>query len=433
MRYLSLILSFTLVGSVHAQLKWHTPPEAACHAFYTDAPHIAVRYTVKQAADTVALYRIDSGGEWEACPGVHSRGDTLLFSYHSTRKDKYHHRGFEYRLYLPPRGVVEWLEVGIPEANELTVIPPSPEKPLIVYGADCPAISWGEIRRSLDYPLLFPASPEEVGEREARLYLFTDPDSCAHVRHAVAQIRAKGQAAPILFIDRSSTAAAVEKQIRDILRIPVGTVSTTIPVTQRREPDNYEWRKRHDEILSLNRKNPPRAVILGNSITHFWGGEPAGPRRNGTESWNAYMQPLGFRNLGYGWDRIENVLWRVYHDELDGYEAERVILMIGTNNMGICPDDEIVDGLRFLLSAISERQPKATIKVIGILPRRDQEKWVNRINLRIEEMTKKEGHIFQNAGNILLNTDGKIDESLFLDGLHPNEKGYDLLGILIAE
>jgi lysophospholipase L1-like esterase len=351
--------------------------------------------------------------------------------------------GFEYRLYLPPHGSVEWLEIGIPEANELAFIPSSPEKPMIVYGASCPAIYWDQVQRSLDYPLinLTFSGKEHAGkyildlmsEKDARLYIFTEAEECDHIRRAVRQIRARDKTTPILFIDHSSTNAHIEKEIRDILHIPCGTLPTTIPVTQRREPDNYEWKKRHDDILSLNKTNPPRSVILGNSITHFWGGEPAGPRRNGTESWNTYMQPEGFRNLGYGWDRIENVLWRVYHDELDGYEAEKVILMIGTNNMGINSDDEIIEGLRFLLSAISKRQPKAAIKVIGILPRRNQEQWVNRINRRIEEMTKEEGHIFRNAGNILLNTNGKIDESLFIDGLHPNGKGYHLLGILIAD
>ena len=47
----------------------------------------------------------------------------------------------------------------------------------------------------------------------------------------------------------------------------------------------------------------------------------------------------GFQNLGYGYDRIENALWRIYHDELDGYEAKKVVLMIGTNNMGSSTDE----------------------------------------------------------------------------------------------
>jgi lysophospholipase L1-like esterase len=143
------------------------------------------------------------------------------------------------------------------------------------------------------------------------------------------------------------------------------------------------------------------------------------------------MKPAGFRNQGYGWDRIENVLWRVYHDELDGFDAEKIVLMIGTNNMGFSTDDEIVEGLHFLLSAIRDRQPKASIKVIGILPRRGKEDWVRNINVHIRQMTEKEGYLFLDAGKDLSDKNGKINDSLFIDGLHPNEKGYAIIGKLI--
>ena len=72
------------------------------------------------------------------------------------------------------------------------------------------------------------------------------------------------------------------------------------------------------------------------------------------------MRPLGVRNFGFGWDRIENVLWRVHHDELDGFDAEKIVLMIGTNNIGISTDDEIVSGLeetKFFLGFRYEKFP----------------------------------------------------------------------------
>lgn len=228
-------------------------------------------------------------------------------------------------------------------------------------------------------------------------------------------------------------AEAYEAAIRKILNEPVGKVPTTRPVTQRREPGNYEWQKRHREVLSLNEANPPHAVIIGNSITHFWGGEPAGPVQSGKESWTKFMQPAGFRNLGYGYDRIENVLWRIYHGELDGYQADKVILMIGTNNLYINSEDEITEGLRFLLSAIKARQPKASVSVVGILPRRDGEKKVVVVNKKIKQMLKHEGGNFIDAGSPLLQKDGKINEKLFKDGLHPNEDGYMKIAGVITE
>ena len=66
--------------------------------------------------------------------------------------------------------------------------------------------------------------------------------------------------------------------------------------------------------------------------------------------------------------------------------------------------------------------------MIGILPRRNQEQWVRNINFDIKEMVETEGYEFANPGTALLQQDGKIDESLFVgDGLHPNNKGYELI------
>jgi len=121
------------------------------------------------------------------------------------------------------------------------------------------------------------------------------------------------------------------------------------------------------------------------------------------------------------------VLWRVYHGELDGYQADEVVLMIGTNNLGLNSDNEIVEGLEFLLKQIKIRQPKAKIKVVGLLPRRDKEAEIKTINRQISKMVSLNNYSYLDVGNRLLTKNGKIDESLFLDGLHPNEKGYSLI------
>lgn len=502
--------------------------------FYCNSPQITVRYQVSggyamphmqsTGVSGLDLYSIDSEGKWSFCFGNYSFGDTIRYSYTNLGQDKFHNRGFEYRLYLPLYNSIKWMEIGTPEGTELTFIPQSPEKPVVLYGTSIaqgacssrPGMAWANIlQRSLDYPLinlgfsgngqLEKAVLNYIVEQDARLYILdclpnltqkTNEEVTALVIAAVKQIREKRNA-PILLVEHAGysnapsnrgqyelytrlnaasrkgyeallqagvkdlyyltheelnyppdawvdyvhpsdlgatyQATAVEKKVRDILRLPVGDRPTTQPVTQRREPNNYEWQARHRDILKHIEQNPPKAVILGNSITHFWGGEPAGPRSNGAKSWKKIMEPAGFQNLGYGYDRIENVLWRIYHGELDGYEADKVVLMIGTNNMGISPDKDIVEGLRFLITAIRNRQPKATVKVIGILPRREHEDWVKNINRQIRTMANEENCLFSDAGTPLLLPTDKIDESLFNDGLHPNEKGYQLIAKTIAE
>ncbi|MCK5371332.1 MAG: acetylhydrolase, partial [Cyclobacteriaceae bacterium] len=183
----------------------------------------------------------------------------------------------------------------------------------------------------------------------------------------------------------------------------------------------------------LNKSDPPKICFFGNSITHFWGGEPKGPRRNGGDTWDDNFRELEIRNFGFGWDRVENVLWRVYHEELDGFNAEQILIMLGTNNFHLNTDEEIVAGLELFIKAIKNRQPNAKIVLMGIYPRRDQEARVYELNLLIAQLAGMLNINYADFGNVLLNEGGKIEESFFLDGLHPNIAGYSLLGPKIRQ
>ncbi len=220
-------------------------------------------------------------------------------------------------------------------------------------------------------------------------------------------------------------ATSCEKILRTVLKEPTGISLTTFPTTQYREPGNYDWENRHREILTLNQSNnPPKSVFFANSIIHFWGGFPQTKLRVEQTSWDKFFTPLGLRNYACGWDRIENLLWRLYHGELDGFEAEKIIMMIGTNNLNLNTDEQILEGLQFLVEAIKIRQPKAEITLMGLLPRRDYESRIKILNFQIAELASEAAILFKDLGIIFLNEENKINEAFFSDGLHPNAVGY---------
>lgn len=207
--------------------------------------------------------------------------------------------------------------------------------------------------------------------------------------------------------------------------------STTIPVVQDRDK-LYNWQQRHEEILALNKEKPPLNVIMGNSIMHYWGGLPKGPVSRGQDSWTQYLEPLGLRNMGFGWDKIENVLWRVNHGELDGFTAKHVILMIGTNNLSDNNDEEIIAGLKLLAETVKQHQPNTRIVLSGILPRRKLEERIALLNKAIKKLARQLHIAHIDPGKDLLNDQKKIDESLFGDGLHPNATGYQKIAPVLA-
>lgn len=226
-------------------------------------------------------------------------------------------------------------------------------------------------------------------------------------------------------------ANAYERIIKKILNQPEGSVSTAKPISQYRELPGYDWEKRHNEILIHNKANSPQLVFMGNSITHFWAGEPLAHIARGAESWNKYFKDKNAVNMGFGWDRVENVLWRVYHGELDGFAAKQIVVMIGTNNLQFNSDTEIAEGLKVLIEAIKVRQPNSKILVLGVLPRKEMEQRVAKLNLLYAKVAQSLKVKYADAGSLFLNNTKKINESLFTDGLHPNAQGYEKLGAFI--
>ena len=62
------------------------------------------------------------------------------------------------------------------------------------------------------------------------------------------------------------------------------TNSAVVPVSKL-ENDSYDWFARHAEVLRIMNTINPEVVLIGDSITHFWGGEPKANYVNGPKSW----------------------------------------------------------------------------------------------------------------------------------------------------
>ncbi len=200
------------------------------------------------------------------------------------------------------------------------------------------------------------------------------------------------------------------------------TTALFAPRKQQRDP--YDWTQRHEEVLKLNKAKAPEIVMIGNSITHFWGGTPIGFNIFGKDSWEGLFAGKEVRNLGFGYDRIENVLWRIRHGELDGYQADKIFMMIGTNNLDSHTNGEIIDGILQLLKEIRLHQPEAKVHIVGILPRTKYEDRIACLNHNLQMQVHSGEATYIDLTSVLTSEDGRIIPSLFRDGLHPNEEGY---------
>lgn len=213
-------------------------------------------------------------------------------------------------------------------------------------------------------------------------------------------------------------ADAFEKAIRDIFH---ENVTAFAPCPQQR--DSYTWRKRFEETITVCAAVKPQVVLLGDSITHYWGGEPESDIRRGQDSWDRLWKGRRVVNMGFGWDRIENLLWRIFHGCLDGYEAEDILILIGTNNLYFQDAQGIASGINQVVDAVRLRQPKARIWVCGLLPRTDRPQQVAETNAAIRAGLNPEARYIDMSSGFI-GKDGGVKADLFKDGLHPDAEGY---------
>ncbi len=165
-------------------------------------------------------------------------------------------------------------------------------------------------------------------------------------------------------------------------------------------------------------------LFLGDSITDFY-------------DLDKYFKGMPVVNSGISGDTtldiLDNMKERVYD-----YKPTKVILLIGTNdlihNIGV---EEIIANVEEIIKEIKENDSKVEIYVQSIYPVnnnldeemvsvRDNED-IMKINTRIEKYCQDNDYTYINMYDFLTDKDGNFNEEYTEDGLHPNDKGYEVI------
>lgn len=205
-----------------------------------------------------------------------------------------------------------------------------------------------------------------------------------------------------------------------------------VPVTHNRDP--YNWMGRHLDVLRLVRTKNPQLIFIGDSITHRWGGEPLTEGLDhGQAAWDKHFAQWNPANLGFGWDRTENVLWRLEQGELTMAKPKVVAILIGTNNLARNTTEEVRDGIEAVVRRVRLECPMAKVLLLALLPRGQKSEDPLRqkavaVNALLPAVARRQGATFYDAGAGFLNSDGSIKSELMGDALHPGAEGYEVLG-----
>ena len=187
----------------------------------------------------------------------------------------------------------------------------------------------------------------------------------------------------------------------------------------------------HAELVEKARTGRIDVYFVGDSITRRWGAldYPAL-----LANWRANFFGWNAANFGWGADRVENMLWRLEHGELDGVDPKVIVILAGTNNVGTQPGgaDKIADitrGLRALVRLCRRKAPRATIVVTAIFPRNDNLAVlpeIEQINAHLAALADGTRIRFLNVNERLADKDGRLFEGMSADNLHPTLKAYQI-------
>jgi lysophospholipase L1-like esterase len=192
------------------------------------------------------------------------------------------------------------------------------------------------------------------------------------------------------------------------------------------------WLSRHEGYVAEAKKSGVDLLFLGDSITDGWRWG-----NGGSKVWPQFYAPRHAANFGIGYDRIQNVLWRVENGELENIRPKVVVLLIGTNNTGNEDNGrprnstpEIIAGVSNLVRQIQSRLPQSKILLLGIFPRGEKSdpirEQVKAVNAVISQLADGDKIKFLDLGGKFLTPDGTLSRDLFPDLLHPNARGYQI-------
>jgi lysophospholipase L1-like esterase len=216
-----------------------------------------------------------------------------------------------------------------------------------------------------------------------------------------------------------------------------GYVNTALVPVPKLEEDCYDWWERHEQVLKLKDAVNPEIVLIGDSLTHFWGGEPQSAIANGPKAWEDLFSRYRVLNLGFGWDRTQNVLWRLEHGELSGLSPKMVIVNIGTNNTSETVNarsntpDELKEAIREIFARIRIAAPQANLVLMAVFPCEEKpehprRKLIAAINERYAAFAAEEDITFVDIGPKLLQPDGTLTRETAPDFCHLTEQGYQV-------
>ena len=190
----------------------------------------------------------------------------------------------------------------------------------------------------------------------------------------------------------------------------------------------YQWNKDEtfrdeiNEFKRLDKENFPgkgKILFTGSSSIRFW------------DSLNKDMKPLEVLNRGFGGAQISHVIHH-FEDIVKPYNPKAIVFFCGTNDLtALKTPEETINDFKKFLGLVRNEFGNIKVYIIGIKPTVDRiylDEEERIFNSSIKLLASDDAYLeYINIWDPMLNQDGTRMPELFIeDGLHMNEKGYEV-------
>jgi lysophospholipase L1-like esterase len=193
------------------------------------------------------------------------------------------------------------------------------------------------------------------------------------------------------------------------------------------------WLRRVGTQQGILTNNPCKVCFIGDSLTELW-------EHTGKADWDLHFAPLKAANLGLTADRTEHILERIRRLDFRRAKPQLVVLLMGTNNLGMEPPDkpdEVFRGVQKGVAMIQAKMPQAKILLLTIPPSGYEPK--SALRMRIQETNKLLTEArWPDAVRVLPVYEAMVDDAdrwradCTLDGTHFSATGYARLAALLS-
>ncbi|XP_020381611.2 platelet-activating factor acetylhydrolase IB subunit gamma [Rhincodon typus] len=199
-----------------------------------------------------------------------------------------------------------------------------------------------------------------------------------------------------------------------------------IPVAVVDIQGDERWMSQHNHFVADTKDKEPDVLFVGDSLVQLL---------HQFEIWRQLFSPLHALNFGIGGDATQNVLWRLQHGELENIKPKVIVLWVGTNNHGHTAE-QVAGGIEAIVHLVIQRQPRAKIVILGLLPRGKDPNPLRVKNALVNELVKGMVENISNASFLdvdpgFVNSDGTISHNDMYDYLHLTRHAYSSVCQLI--